>query len=187
MYQREISQKAVIHGPVRVEYASPNSSGKLVGNTQPGEQPYMYWQPVVRCKNSECPAPSAARIRLPYPDAPATSALQPNWPPEGWQARIICRDCDHWFIYQKADVQWATYTVPLGEQGNLNFWSVELECAEPGCKSRTKWNVLDNSGMSETEISEFVGRADPVAVCENDHPFAISGIASQSAQKVSSI
>jgi hypothetical protein len=147
----------------------------------------MYWQPVVRCKNPDCPAPSQARIRLPYPDPPASTTNQPHWPPEGWQARIICRECDHWYIYQKADVQWATVTVPLADQGNLHFWCVELECGEPGCPSRTKWHVLDNTDMSETEINEFVLRADPVVVCEKDHPFAVSGIKSQVAQKASSV
>jgi len=147
----------------------------------------MYWQPVVRCKNPDCPTPSAARIRLPYHDPPTTAESQPNWPPDGWQSRIICRECDHWYVYQKPDIQWATVTAPLADQGNLNFWRVELECGEPGCQSRTQWHVLDNIDLSETEISEFVLRADPVVVCENDHPFAISGIKSQSARQVSSV
>jgi hypothetical protein len=147
----------------------------------------MYWQPVVRCKNSDCPTPPAARIRLPYPDPPRSTTNPPNWPPEGWQSRIICRDCDHWYVYQKADVQWATVTEPLTEQANVNFWSVELECGEPGCQSRTQWHVLDNSAMSESEITEFTLRGDPVVVCENDHPFAVSGIKSQSARKVGSL
>ena len=80
-----------------------------------------------------------------------------------------------------------TVSVPLAEQWNLSFWCVEMECAEPGCQSRTKWHVLDNSDMSETEIQEFVLRADPVVVCENDHPIAVSGMKSKSARKVSSI
>ena len=84
-------------------------------------------------------------------------------------------------------MQWATVTVPLAEQGNLHFWCVELECGEPGCQSRTKWHVLDKTDLSETEINEFVLRADPVVVCENDHPFAVSGLKSQLAQMVPSV
>jgi hypothetical protein len=41
--------------------------------------------------------------------------------------------------------------------------------------------------MSESEALEFVLRADPVAVCENGHPLSISGTASRSAGKVSSV
>jgi hypothetical protein len=147
----------------------------------------MYLQPVVRCKNSDCPTPSAARIRLPYPNPPASSANPPAWPNDGWQLRLICSDCDHWYIYKKEDVQWAPYTRPLEEETRVEFRRAELECAEPGCKSRTEWHVLDKSQMSDTEMIEFVLRADPVTVCENDHPFSISGIASSSVSKVSSL
>jgi hypothetical protein len=147
----------------------------------------MYLQPVVRCKNPDCPLPSAARIRLPYLGPPATGANPPDWPPDGWQLRLICRECDHWYVYEKKDVQWAPYTYPLADQSSLEFWRTELECGEPGCKSRTQWHVLDNSQMSESEMLEFVLRADPVAVCENGHPFGISGTASSSAKKVSSV
>jgi hypothetical protein len=41
--------------------------------------------------------------------------------------------------------------------------------------------------MSETEAIEFVLRADPVAVCENGHPFSISGTVSSSVRKASSV
>jgi hypothetical protein len=147
----------------------------------------MYLQPVVKCKNSQCPLPSASRIRLPYPNPSATGSTPPDWPQNGWQLRLICRECDHWYVYEKSDVQWAPFTSPLAERSGLDFWCAELECAEPNCKSRTRWHVLDNSQMSESEMLEFVLRADPVAVCENGHPFAISGTISRSAQKVSSI
>jgi hypothetical protein len=147
----------------------------------------MYLQPVVRCKNPDCPTPSAARIRLPYPDPPATGANPPDWPADGWKLRLICRECDHWYIYEKKDVQWAPYTRPLEDETRFDFLRAELECGEPGCQSRTHWHVLDNSQMSESEALEFVLRADPVAVCENGHPLSISGTASRSAGKVSSV
>jgi hypothetical protein len=51
----------------------------------------MYLQPVVRCKHSDCPTPSATRIRLPYPSPPKTGATPPDWPPDEWQLRLICR------------------------------------------------------------------------------------------------
>jgi hypothetical protein len=147
----------------------------------------MYLQPVVRCKNPDCPTPSLARIRLPFPDPPQAGANPPAWPKDGWQLRLICRECDHWYIYEKKDVQWAPYTSPLAEQSNVDFVCAELECGEPGCTSRTRWHVLDNSQMSESETLEFVLRADPVAVCENGHPLSISGVASSSVQKVASV
>jgi len=147
----------------------------------------MYLQPVVRCKNPDCPTPTAVRIRLPYPNPPRTSENPPEWPREGWQLRLICRECDHWYIYEKSDVQWAPYSNPLAEQSGLDFCCAELECAEPGCQSRTRWHVLDNNQMSETELREFVLRADPVVVCENGHPLSISGTKSSSAGKVDSV
>jgi len=131
--------------------------------------------------------PSAARIRLPYPNPPASGGNPPAWPPDGWQLRLICTACDHWYIYEKGDVQWAPYTRPLGEETRVDFLCVELECGEPGCHSRTRWHVLDNSQMSETEAFEFVLRADPVAVCENGHPFSISGTASRAIRKADSV
>ena len=54
----------------------------------------MYLQPVVRCKNRDCPMPSAARIRLPYPNPPATGENPPAWPQDAWQLRMICRECE---------------------------------------------------------------------------------------------
>ncbi len=147
----------------------------------------MYLQPVVRCKNSDCPTPSAARTRLPYPNPPKTGATAPDWPPDGWQLRLICRECDHWYVYEKQDIQWAPYSSPLANDSGVDFQCIELECAEPNCGSRTRWHVLDNSQLSETELLEFVLRADPVVVCENGHSLSISGVASSSVQKPSSV
>jgi hypothetical protein len=147
----------------------------------------MYLQPVVKCKNPDCPMPTAARIRLPYPSPPGTGENPPNWPPDQWQLRLICRECDRWYVYEKKDVQWAPFTYPLADQSSLDFWCAELQCGEPNCQSRTRWHVLDNSQMSESEILEFVLRADPVAVCENGHPFSTSGTTSRSANKVYSV
>jgi hypothetical protein len=147
----------------------------------------MYLQPVVRCKNPDCPLPSASRIRLPYPDPPMADHAAPDWPKAGWQMRLICRECDHWYIYEKKDVEWAPFTRPLAEQTRLDFLCADLECGEPNCKSRTKWYVLDNSQMSESETLEFVLRADPVVVCENGHPFSIAGTVSRSAGKVAAV
>jgi len=152
-----------------------------------GGKRIMYLQPVVRCKNPDCPTPSAVRIRLPYPNPPKTGDATPDWPQQEWKLRLICRDCDHWYIYEKNDVQWAPYTHPLAEQANLDFWRTELECGEANCGSHTHWHVLDNSQMSEIEMLEFVLRADPVVVCENDHPLSISGTAAKSAKKVASL
>jgi hypothetical protein len=131
--------------------------------------------------------PSLSRIRLPFPDPPRAGANSPNWPADNWQLRLICRDCDHWYVYEKKDVQWAPYSSPLSEQSNLDFVYAELKCGEPGCKSRTRWHVLDNSQMSESETLEFVLRADPVAVCENGHPFSISGVSASSVRKAESV
>jgi hypothetical protein len=147
----------------------------------------MYLQPVLKCKNSDCPLPTATRIRLPYPNPPRSGENPPNWPQDGWQLRLICRECDHWYVYEKKEVQWAPYTRPLEEETRVEFLCADLECAEPGCGSRTQWHVLDNSQMSETELLEFVLRADPVAVCENGHSFSISGTVSSSGQKVASV
>jgi len=147
----------------------------------------MYLQPVVKCKNPDCPMPSAARIRLPFPKPPQAGANPPAWPPEGWQLRLICNACDHWYVYEKGDVQWAPYTRPLEEETRVAFLCADLECGEAGCQSRTRWYVLDNSQMSEPEMVEFVLRADPVAVCENGHPLSISGMKSQSAGKVEKV
>jgi hypothetical protein len=151
------------------------------------ENNFMYLQPVVKCKNPDCPLPTATRIRLPYPNPPRSGESVPNWPAEGWQLRLICRECDHWYVYDINDVQWTPFTNVLADQPGLDFWRVDLECAEPGCTSRTHWHVLDNSQMSETELQEFVLRADPVVVCENGHPLSISGTASSSVQKVASV
>jgi hypothetical protein len=101
--------------------------------------------------------------------------------------RLICRECDHWYVYEKKDVQWAPFSYPLADHSGLDFWGVELECAEPNCGSRTRWHVLDNSQLSESELLEFVLRADPVVVCENGHPLSLSGVASNSVQKAPSV
>jgi hypothetical protein len=147
----------------------------------------MYLQPVVRCKNPDCPLPTAARIRLPFPNPPAAGEGAPEWPQDDWQLRLICRECDHWYIYEEKDIQWAPYTRPLQEETRVDFLSAELECGEPGCHSRTQWNVLDNSQMSEIEMVEFVLRADPVAVCQNGHPFSVSGIKTSTVRKAESV
>jgi hypothetical protein len=152
-----------------------------------GDHPNMFLQPVVRCKNSDCPSPSAIRIRLPYVNPPASSEAAPNWPAEGWKTHLICTACDHWYIYGKDDVQWAPYTRPLSEETRVDFVCAELECGEPGCGIKTKWHVLDPNQMSESETIEFVLRADPVAVCENDHPYSISGVKSSSVKKADSV
>jgi len=84
-------------------------------------------------------------------------------------------------------LQWAKYSSPLAEHSGLDFQCIELECAEPGCGSRTRWHVLDNSQLSETELLEFVLRADPVVVCENGHSLSIAGVTSSSVKKSDSV
>lgn len=79
------------------------------------------------------------------------------------------------------------YTRPLAEEPRVDFVCAELECGEAGCRSRTRWHVLGNSQMSDTEAFEFVLRADPVAVCENGHSLSISGTASSFLRKISSV
>ena len=147
----------------------------------------MYLQPVVRCKNPDCPTPMAARIRLPYPNPPASGESAPEWPKDGWQLRLICGACDHWYVYEKSDVQWAPYTRPLEEETRFEFQRASLKCGEPSCDSLTHWHVLDSNQMSEQEMLEFVLRADPVTVCENGHPFSISGTASSEVSKAASV
>ncbi len=86
----------------------------------------MYLQPVVRCKNPDCPMPSAARIRLPYPNPPKTGATPPDWPQDGWRLRLICRECDHWYVYEKDDVLWAPYS-----SFSASNWSAPNRAANP--------------------------------------------------------
>src|SRR5258708_35380107 len=95
--------------------------------------------------------------------------------------------CGHGYVYEHDDVPWGPFSSRLAEYRGLDFQCVELECAEPGCKSRTRWHVLDNSQLSESELFEFVLRADPVVVCENGHPLSISGVASSSVRKADSV
>src|SRR5271163_2894742 len=95
----------------------------MVGSSRT-ETDSMYLQPVVRCKNPDCTMPSAARIRLPYPNPPGSTATPPDWPHEGWQLRLICRDCDHWYVYERKDVQWAPFSSPVADHSGLDFWSV---------------------------------------------------------------
>src|SRR5437588_608086 len=112
------------------------------------ERDSMYLQPVVRCKNPDCPMPSAARIRLPYPNPPKTGATPPNWPQDGWQLRLICRECDHWYVYGKEDVMWAPYSSALADHSGLDFECIELECAEPGCGFNSASNCSIRSSFS---------------------------------------
>jgi hypothetical protein len=113
--------------------------------------------------------------------------MTPSWPKDGWQLRLICSACDHWYIYGKDDVQWMPYTRPLEEESRFDFVYAELECGEPGCGSRTRWHVLDSNQMSESETVEFVLRADPVTVCENGHPFSISGMKESAVGKAEAV
>src|SRR5260370_7288096 len=122
-------------------------------------------------------------LGCPNDNPPKSGATPPDWPQAAWQLRLICRECDRWCVDEQDDVLWAHYSSPLAEQSGLDFQCIELECAESGCGSRTRWHVLDNSQLSESELFEFVLRADPVVVCENGHPLSISGVASRSLKR----
>ncbi len=142
----------------------------------------MYLQPTLQCKNPECPRPSVAPTRLPYPNPPKAGEPQPNWPQGGWQLRLTCRDCDHWYVYGETDVAWVESINP--DLAGVDLWCVELQCSEPGCASCTKWHVLDDGALSESEILEFVMRSDPIPVCGNGHSLVMSEAKVRSAQKL---
>ena len=141
----------------------------------------MYLQPILQCKNHDCP--SVAPIRLPYANPPKADEQPPSWPPDGWQLTLICRDCDHSYTYEKKDVGWANALNPA----DVAMWCVELQCNEPDCGSRTKWHLLDDGGMSENEIFEFIMRSDPLPLCGNGHSLVVSGATVRSAQTLSSL
>lgn len=143
----------------------------------------MYWQPVLKCKNPDCPRPTASPIRLPHRNAPKSTEPRPNWPGEGWRFTLICRDCDHWYVYHENDIEWGGFLHPA----DLSIWSVELQCSEPGCQSRTRWHLLDDGGMSEEELFEFVLRSDPIPFCENGHSLAVPKARLHSVHKLSSL
>jgi hypothetical protein len=146
----------------------------------------MHLQPVLRCKNPDCPLPAAAPIRLPYSNPTKMGEQPPNWPSEGWQLRLICHGCDHWYVYEKQDVEWKDLMHVWADIG-LDFWCVELQCGEPNCDSCTKWYATDANALSESEIIEFVMRADPIPICGNGHSLGASGIKAQSATKVTAL
>jgi len=113
----------------------------------------MYLQPILRCKNPECLRSKAtAPIRVPCPDPPKADQQAPTWPPDGWQRILVCRDCDHWYAYEKKDIEWVNVISPA----DLGVWCVELQCNEPRCESRTKWHLLDD-GIMSAEDEDFLG------------------------------
>jgi len=143
----------------------------------------MYWQPVLKCKNPDCPRPAASPIRLPYQNAPNSTEPKPDWPGAEWRLTLTCRDCDHWYAYEKKDVEWASFLHPA----DVAIWRLELQCSEPGCQSQIHWHLLDDGGMSEEELFEFILRSDPIPFCENGHSLAVPKSRLASAQKLSSV
>src|SRR5580658_3140348 len=62
-----------------------------------------YWQPVVRCKTSDCV--DGNPIYLPHPDLPETTEPQPNWPAENWHPLLVCKYCGRGYRYYAKDVE----------------------------------------------------------------------------------
>src|SRR5262249_5180023 len=145
----------------------------------------MYLQPVLRCKNPDCPLPAAAPLRLPYLNPPMAGDKTPNWPADNWEARVICHGCDHWYLYKKSDIAWAPFTHTSNEAG-LDWWQVDQACGEPGCDSVTSWYFINTLGLAEQEVMEFVMRADPIPMCAMEHSLGISGIKERTAKQISS-
>lgn len=143
----------------------------------------MYLQPVLRCKNRECLRSRLAPISVPYANPPGADENPPAWPPEGWQIILTCDKCDHWYVYKKEDIEWASIATPP----DLAMWFVELQCNEPKCESRIKWHVLDDGGMSENEIVEFIKRSDPLPFCSEGHSLVFPSATVLSIQKISSL
>ena len=135
----------------------------------------MYQQPFVPCKNGYCPAhhaPFVDPIQLPYANPPRTGTDQPDWPKEGWQIRIVCHTCKHWYVYQQVDVKWRPFQVPLERQTDLAFWRVELECGRSNCASRTIWHMLTSSTLTGDEVVAAVKHGEPPIMCAARHVLA---------------
>ena len=143
----------------------------------------MYLEPILRCKNSACLRSGMAPIRVPYTNPPKADEQPPAWPPEEWQLILTCSKCGHWYVYQRKDIEWTRVVSPT----DLAMWSVELQCNELNCESRTKWHVLDDAAMSEDEIVGFIKRSDPLPLCAEGHSLVFPAATVLSIQKLPSL
>jgi hypothetical protein len=110
----------------------------------------MDFEPVARSKNRIAPMPTRRQPGENLPDwREKPGEIRAEVPPV---RRLIC--------FPEKDVEWVPYTGPRAEENRRDSRCAELESGEPGCRSRGRWQVLDKSQMSETEMVEFVLGAD---------------------------
>src|SRR6476661_2639864 len=98
----------------------------------------MNWQLFVRCKNAGCKIPGQ-QILLPYSTPVGTAANPPPLPKDFLPARVVCRDCGHWYVYSAQDAEWRQILSPPRSIGMVvpASWIVEIECGRPNCDSLT--------------------------------------------------
>ena len=133
----------------------------------------MKCQLFVRCKNAGCKIPGQ-QIRLPY-STPAGQGPNPRpLPKDLLPARVVCRDCGHWYVYSAPDAEWRQILSPPRSVGMVvpASWIVEIKCGQPNCDSLTKWHIRDQIGLDGPQIANLVLRAIPEIVCHRGHPLA---------------
>jgi hypothetical protein len=130
----------------------------------------MNWQLFVRCKNAGCDIPGQ-QILLPYSTPVGTDVNPPPLPTDIFPARVVCRDCGHWYVYSRQDAEWGGmggHPRLLGVVGPES-WIVTIKCGVQDCDSLTKWHIREDTGLRGAEVAKLVLHATPDIVCERGH------------------
>jgi hypothetical protein len=125
---------------------------------------------VVHCKLPQC----CYTISLPYSIPEGKNAVPRVIPTELFPLRVVCPECEQWFVYLVGEAQWGGFPTrgQIAEKSLPTSWIVDAQCGVQNCDSLTRWYVTDDSGIA------FAGAADVLrrckAICEHGHSLTYS-------------
>ena|ERR1039457_6828566 len=132
---------------------------------------HIHGEPVVFCKNRECPEPPPNYIRLPITNPPRTNERQETTPLDNRKINYICRTCHHLSVFGKDDVHWLHTLDKVQDLAapHTALWRIRYRCGVQSCGEPVEVFVSAESNYSNDDVLSFWFQATQFPVCAMGH------------------
>lgn len=132
---------------------------------------HVHGEPVVFCKNPECPEPLPNHVRLPLRNPPRIGEHRETTPLDNRNINYICRTCGQLSVFGKDDVRWLP-TIDTEQDLSVPYtalWKIRYVCGVENCGDRVEVFVYAESDYKDDDVVSFLLHAKQFPACSNGH------------------
>ena len=132
---------------------------------------HTHGEPVIFCKNPDCPEPPPNYVRLPSANPPRIGERRETTPLDEKQINYICRTCHHLSVLGKDDVRWIETIDKVQDLAapHTALWKIRYRCGVRNCGDRVEVFVSAESNYRRDDVESFFFAANQFPTCSNGH------------------